>query len=145
MESNKGKCKVSKTCGTKKKNSTSSPKHYASPLKKHFILTQNLRGENCNISQILHIFATCQTSKSVWLLKVTVVYLQYRRAQVMDEELLSQPPTLYQPMFLYWANTNRMGTAKHDLCNSFYVVKMCFLYIYKKSNKFIHVDSLSDS
>lgn len=43
------------------------------------------------------------------LSKVTGLYLQYRR--VMDEDCLATPdPTT--SMFLYWINTNRMGTAK---------------------------------
>lgn len=40
----------------------------------------------------------------------------------MDEDCLATPePTT--SMFLYWINTNRMGTAKNDFCNVFILKK----------------------
>lgn len=81
----------------------------------HFILTQR-HGENCNNSQKT-TFAAYKSSSSkkkkrrLSLKSVTVLYLQYTRAQLMDEDCLATPdPTT--SMFLFWINTNRMGTAK---------------------------------
>lgn len=58
-------------------------------------------------------FAAYKSSKKrrLSLKSVTVLYLQYTRAQLMDEDCLATPdPTT--SMFLFWINTNRMGTAK---------------------------------
>lgn len=55
------------------------------------------------------------------------LYLQYRRAQLMDEDCLATPgPTT--SMFLYWINTNRMGTAKKtfEFLQCFYIKKTFF-------------------
>lgn len=46
----------------------------------------------------------------------------YRRAQLMDDDCLATPdPTT--SIFLYWINTNRMGTAKNDFLQCFYIKK----------------------
>lgn len=58
-------------------------------------------------------FAVHKASKKGGYLSksVTGLYLQYRRAQLMDEDCLATPdPTT--STFLSWINTNRMGTAK---------------------------------
>lgn len=72
-------------------------------------------------------FAVYKASKKGGYLSesVTVLYLQYRRAQLMDEDCLATPdPTT--SMFLYWMNTNRMGTANNDFCNVFILKKHSF-------------------
>lgn len=58
----------------------------------------------------------------------------------MDEDCLATPaPT--SSMFLYWINTNRMGTAKiNDFCNVFmdtffFRLKIAFI----KQKKFVHL------
>lgn len=69
--------------------------------------------------------AVCKASNKAFLSKsVTVLYLQYRRAQLMDEDCLATPdPTT--SMFLYSINTNRMGTAMAIL-QCFYIKKTFF-------------------
>lgn len=72
-------------------------------------------------------FAVYKASKKGGYLSesVTVLYLQYRRAQLMDEDCLATPdPTT--SMFLYWMNTNRMGTANNDFLQCFYIKKTFF-------------------
>lgn len=50
------------------------------------------------------------------------LYLQDRKAQVMDEDCLATPgPTT--STFLYWMNTNRMGTAKTIFATFLYILK----------------------
>lgn len=63
----------------------------------------------------------------------SVLYLHYRRAQVKDEGCLatSDPTT---SMFLYWINTNRMGTAKKTILQCFYIKKTFF----KKIHELVH-------
>lgn len=48
----------------------------------------------------------------------------------MDEELLSHPRPSTN-LCSYTGQTLRMGTAKHDFCNSFYIIKKIFCFVKK--------------
>ena len=78
----------------------------------------------------------CKASKKAFFLSEvkSVLYLQERRAQLMDEDCLATPdPTT--STFLYWVKTNRMGTAKiRFLLQCFYIKKTFFL---KKTNLYM--------
>lgn len=95
-------------------------KHYSSP--QNILYLPRGHGKNSDsMWQKHYLFCSLSSIKKKGgnLSKVTGLYLQYRRAQVMDEDCLATPdPT--SSMFLYWINTNRMGTAKiNDFCNVF--------------------------
>lgn len=104
--------------------------HYSSPLNISY-----LPRDMGKMTKILHRLQFKASKKGVYLSKsVTVfLYLQYRRAQLLDDDCLATPdPTT--SMLLYWINTNRMGTAKNDFCNVFILKKHSL-----KKNNFIHV------
>lgn len=86
-------------------------KHYASPQNISYL--PKTKGKMAIFDKkkiyILHVLQCIKHQKRRVFLKV---YLHYRRAQLKDEDCLATPdPTT--STFLYWINTNRMGTAKN--------------------------------
>lgn len=104
----------------------------------HFILTQETWGKWQYLTKILQLLQFIKASKKMGISQSQsqFLYLQHRRAQLMDEDCLATPdPTT--SMFLYWINTNRMGTAKNDFCNVFILKKHSF----KKTDLYMWVSS----
>lgn len=91
------------------------------------------REKICNICQKYFSFAVYKAQKRrLSLTSESVLYLHYRRAQLMDDDCLAtRGPTT--SMFLYWINTNRMGTAKTTFA-MFYIKKH-----FSKTNLYIKV------